>query len=106
MQFQFIASSKLTLEHKQGEPTSRHVRTDIILDISKGMDKSVYFDKEGLPTKAASKPMTQALVQGLVANIHQSHEKGFWDSAEHLRYIIAELEKGFAAVAKVSTGKF
>ena len=30
-----------------------------------------------------------------------AHEKGFRDSAEHLRWIIAELERGFIAVVDI-----
>jgi hypothetical protein len=31
-----------------------------------------------------------------------AHEYGFRDSAEHLRWIIAELERGFVTVANVT----
>lgn len=52
--------------------------------------ESGQFNKDGL------KAQTQAMVQGLVANIFAGHEDKEWDSAEHLRYIIKNLENGFA----------
>jgi len=39
-------------------------------------------------------------------NIHMAHEKGFRDSAEHLRWIISELERGFVTVANVEQSNF
>lgn len=92
------------MAHEKGASTSRLVATDFRLDISENLDRRVYLDKEDLPTKAAIKPLTQAFIQGLVGNIHAAHEKGYWDSADHLRYIINELQRGFIEVAKVSTG--
>lgn len=92
------------MAHEKGAPTSRHIATDFRLDISKNLDSGVYLDAEQLPTKAGIKPLTQAFIQGLVGNIHMAHERGYWDSAAHLRYIIDELQRGFIEVADVSTG--
>lgn len=68
------------------------------------MKQDEYNDRRGLPTKAGSHALTNAFVQGLVGNIHHAHQKGFKDSAEHLRYIIAELERGFINVATTQEG--
>jgi hypothetical protein len=59
-----------------------------------------------LPTKEGTKVLSNVFIQGLVGNIHQGHENGFWNDVEHLKYIISELEKGFAAVANVGTSTF
>ena len=98
MEFSFKAEVVLTLEHSQNDLTSKHVATDFNLEVSKNMDAKSYLDSDGLPTKDGAKVLTTVLIQGLIGNIHNCHEKGFRDSAEHLRYIISELERGFVAV--------
>lgn len=50
--------------------------------------------------------VSEVLVQGLIGNIHLAHEKGFRDSAEHLRWIISELERGFIEVTNVQQSNF
>jgi len=101
MEFSFEAKVVLTLEHKKGMATSKHVATDFNLEVIGELDRKQYLDKEDLPTEAGSKVLSNVLVQGLVGNIHMAHEKGFRDSAEHLRWIISELERGFVTVASV-----
>lgn len=106
MEFSFEAKVVLTLEHKKEMTTSKHVATDFNLVVSDNLVRSQYLDKEGLPTLAGSKVLSNVLVQGLVGNIHLAHEKGFRDSAEHLRWIISELERGFITVANVEQSNF
>lgn len=106
MEFEFKGICVLRLEHKPGWSTSQHVATDFNLEMSDNLQKSKYLDSDGLPTEDGSKTLTNVLVQGLVGNIHMAHERGFKDSAEHLRYIIAELERGFASVAEVQKSNF
>jgi hypothetical protein len=106
MKFQFTTKVVLTLEHETGATTSKHVATDFNLTkISNNLDAGRYL-KKGQPTKDGSHVITNCLVQGLVGNIHMAHQMGFKDSAEHLRYIISELERGFIEVAKVSESEF
>lgn len=100
--FSFTAISQVAMEHETGTPLSKHVETNIRLEVSENLDKSRYVTKTGLPTKEGVKPLTAALIQGLIANIHAAHQIGHWDSAQHLRYIIEELEKGFVAVAEIT----
>jgi hypothetical protein len=106
MQFSFEAKVVLTLEYKKGWTTSSHIATDFNLYVTGQLDKKEYLDAEGLPTKSGAKALSNVLVQGLIGNIHMAHEKGFQDSAEHLRWIISELEKGFIAVANTSQSNF
>jgi len=106
MEFSLEAKVVLTLEHKKEMTSSKHVSTDFNLFVSDNLDKKQYLDKDGIPTKDGSKSLTMVLTQGLIGNIHQAHEKGFWDSAEHLRYIISELERGFVSVAYSSNSNF
>lgn len=100
MKFQFTATSRITLEHNQGDATSYHRTTQVRLDVSNNLDAKQYIDR-GVPKKKGVKPLTEALIQGLVANIHAAHDKEYWDSAEHLRYIISKLERGFSHVVDV-----
>ncbi len=102
----FTGVSRVTLAHEKGMTTSRHVATDFFLEVSDNQDKTMFLDKEEMPTKIGTKPLTQCFIQGLVGNIHHAHQKGFWDSAEHIRYIISELERGFAQVATIEKTTF
>lgn len=106
MQFTFSVISRITLEHFKGQTKSKHIKTDLLLHCSPNLKRSLYLDKKELPTKEGLQPMTLALIHGLVGVIHMGHQKGWRDSAEHLRFIIAELEKGFANPADVSEGIF
>lgn len=106
MEFEIEGRCVVKLEHKKGETTSTHVATDFNLDVSKNMSRKMYLDEEDLPTQAGTKALTQCFVQGLIGNIHNAHEKGYWDSAEHLRYIIKELERGFIAVPTIYKSNF
>lgn len=106
MNFTLEATCVLELEHKIGKETSNHVSTKFNLEVSKNLDQKHYLQNDGMPTKDGTKAITMVFTQGLIGNIHQAHENSLWDSAEHLRYIIAELEKGFVQVAYTSTSKF
>lgn len=107
MQYEFETKVVLLCERNEGEEKSRLLGVQMNLDTSNNLDVSQYLDHEGLPNKDGSKVMTQCLVHALIGNIHQSHQKGFRDSAEHLREIIETLEKGFAdATVKVVKSKF
>lgn len=104
MRYKITGIVTVTADYTPGDHKSTHVCTDFRLEVSKHLDQSQYNDKKGLPTKGGSHALTQAFVQGLVGNIHHAHQKGFRDSAEHLRYIISELERGFAAVGYPAEG--
>lgn len=106
MELSFEAKVVLMLEQKPGMTMAKHVATEFNLYPSKELNQDLYKDNEGLPTKEGSKALANVLIQGLVGNIHIAHEKGFRDSAEHLRWIIAELEKGFVTVANVYKSDF
>lgn len=96
----------VTLEYKEGQSKSNHVATDFNLDVSENLDREMYLDKDDMPTKEGVKALSQCFIQGLIGNIHYAHEKGYRDSAEHLRYIISELERGFIEVPNVSKDTF
>lgn len=106
MEFSFEAKVVLRLEQKPGMSISKHVATDFNLYVSKELDINKYLDKESLPNKDGSNAISNILIQGLVANIHMAHQKGFRDSADHLRWIISELERGFVQVTNVEKSNF
>lgn len=95
---------KVTMEHSKGAITSVVKATDFYLTISKNLDQGKYLDKNGLPTAAGSHSLTVAFVMGLIGNIHMAHKKGYRNDAEHLRYIIAQLERGFVELAEPEEG--
>ena len=101
MKFGFTAIARLVLDHVPGSSNSQHVQTDLRLELEGPLNKKMYLDKE-LPTVDGARSLTTAMVSGLVANIHNCHQKGWIDSAKHLRTIIAELERGFASPAAVT----
>jgi hypothetical protein len=106
MVFDFEGRCVLQMAHEKGMTTSKHVQTKINLDCSKNLNRSQYLDKEDLPTADGAKVLTNVFVQGLVANIHSAHQKGYWNDAEHIRYIISELERGFVENAIAGTSTF
>lgn len=101
--FTFTVITKLHLTYEQGAKTSLHNGLDLRLELSKNLQKEKYLVRD-LPTKEGSHVITGALVQGLIANIKMSHEKGWRDESEHIRYIISELQRGFVQDATVSEG--
>lgn len=104
MEFHFTGIVKVTMDHIPGSSNSKHVATDFRLQPGKNLIQDQYNDKAGLPTKSGSHALTQTFVQGLIGNIHYAHQKGYRDSADHLRYIIGELERGFAEVVQQGVG--
>lgn len=103
MEFYFTAISQIELEHKPGDKTSRHIATNIKIVPSDNLDREKYV-LNNEPTLEGSRVLTEALTQGLIANIHASHQLGYVDSAQHLRHIIEQLESGFVRIANISKG--
>lgn len=98
--------AKVVLHLEDTKKGMMHRGTEFNLYMSSNLDQSHYITKEGVPNAEGAKALTQVLVQGLVANIHSCHEEGYIDSAEHLRAIISELERGFIEVTNVETTTF
>lgn len=103
MEFKIEAIAAITLRPNQDGKTSELLCTEFTLSTSANMDRGAYV-QNGQPTRDGSHALTQAFVQGLLGNLHYAHQAGFRDSAEHLRYIIAELERGFVRPVQVERG--
>ena len=106
MKFGFEARCAIDLEYQEGQKKSKHYETRFFLDCSPNLDRSHYIDKNNVPTKEGSKALSNVFIQGLIGNIHLANEKGYLNDAEHLRYIISELEKGFVSVVKIDQTKY
>jgi hypothetical protein len=100
---EFTATSVLTVTPTEGGSSINLVK--VYLKISENLNSEVYVHPDGMPKKPGLNASTHCFIQGLVSNIHVGHQKGIWDSAEHLRFIIAELERGFVEQFTVSTGR-
>lgn len=96
----FTAMSKITVKPNPNGKSSKLLDSNITLKISENLDPDYYYtdNEKGLFKLPAVKVMTQAFVQGLIANVKSAHFNGLWDEAEHMRYIIDELGKSFAEV--------
>lgn len=97
--FYFTAISKIGLTHRDGEPTSKLAETSVRLEISKNLDKKRYLNNRDLPTEDGIKPMQQAFIQGIMTNIKFADKNGWWKEAEHMQYVIDELQRAYVAVA-------
>lgn len=91
----FEAISRITLNHEKGATTSELVASDLRLECSGNLDKSQYIDGQGLPRKDALKPITNALVMGLILNMRMAAKKGWWKEGEHMQYVIDQLQRAF-----------
>lgn len=96
-EYHFCAISKITLEHEQGAPLSTLKASDLRLEVSGNLDRSVYLDGKSLPRKEALKPISNALVMGIITNIKMGAQKGWWKDHEHMQYVIDQLQRGFVA---------
>lgn len=100
--YHFAAISKLTLEYEKGAPASAVKSVDTRLEVSGNLERSEYVDSRGLLKKDGLKPMTQALIMGLISNMRMGAEKGWWKEHEHMQYVIDELQRMFVVTGDVS----
>lgn len=69
--------------------------TDVSMGVSPNIDIKKYFGEEEYPNQHGCAVITKTLVSALSGNIKMAHEKGYIDSAKHLRMIISQLEEMF-----------
>lgn len=83
----------MTIEPKGGGSTLKETHTEMTtrpIQVLEG-----WLDEDGELDANGKKAHTHALVQSLISCIHSNHAGGHWDSADHYRYILKELERGF-----------
>lgn len=95
--------SRLTLEFEPGSKKSKHLQTQVALQVSGSLDASKYTD-DGQVTQLGLPLLVYTYIQGLVACIHVGRAQGWRNDVEHLQYIIAELTRGFAENVDISAG--
>jgi len=101
MKATFMGIASIDLEFTPGCKTSKLIGVSIDFEGGQNTDMSFYKNEDDLPTAEGYKIMTQIFVQALNANIQLSHQLGYRDSAEHLQYILKELERSFIQVCSV-----
>jgi len=93
MKYEFEVLAMLTVDPSA---ENHNLQAKFALKVSDNLDESKYIDETtGQPTENGVKAVTSTLVAALGGNIHYAHQLGMVDSAQHLRHIIAELEKLF-----------
>lgn len=105
MIFEIEARVVVKLELQPGDKQPRLLQTQLNLGVSPNIDKTMYLEND-LPNANGAHVLTSTLIQGLVSNIHNSHQRGFWNDVEHITFIMSELEKGFVAIADAGEGNF
>jgi hypothetical protein len=103
MRLRFTVKSVLEVEYNQAKGTMMHKGSFYNVDVDYPLDIRQYVDEDGLPNDAGCEMATSVLTQSLISNIHVAHQQGFRNDAEHLRFIISELERGF--IENVNIGK-
>jgi hypothetical protein len=102
MEFELKGLVKLRIKPKKDKTGFSLQETKIRLEVSENLDIQQYITEKGNYNKDGTKALTNAFVQGLSANIHQAHQNGIMDSAEHLRFVISELERFFVENVNVN----
>jgi hypothetical protein len=105
MLFGFRARVDVDYEHTDKDQYSKVLATTFNIEPSPNLDRDEYMEND-LPTQEGCYALTETLCLGLIANIHLAHQKGYRDSAEHLRAIIQKLEDGFIEQTDIERGNF
>lgn len=106
MEYEIEVKSKCMYRWNQGDTTSQMLSSKLHLVIAPPLDASKYFMSPGMPSKDGSMMITANLVAAISGNIHYAHQNGFRDSAEHLLWVITELEKLFVEQHNIKRGTY
>lgn len=104
-EYSFTGIAKVKLKPDVEFTSSTLKSIDLRLEISENLDREKYLDANGLPQNLGIKAVTIALMAGLNANIYTAHHKKEWDSADHLRYVLDNLQRMFVENAEITTGE-
>lgn len=100
MEFYFTVKARMSLSNTKGSGVSKLNSVDLGLEMSPNLQYDKYVSNGEL-TEEGSKVVTTTLCSALIAQIKNAHHYGLRDDAEHLRFVISELERGFVAQADV-----
>lgn len=95
--FKLVIFAELDLDDPRKIPNAN----GFVFSIPNVLERDDFFDHQNDPSKMSVMFITKLLVEALSGNIHASHQKGYVDSAEHLRHAIGMLEDLFVANCKV-----
>lgn len=108
--FAFTAIIELEVKPKSEENGKNiavtHAGLKYSCEFSESINANMYFGEDRTLNKEGCEVFTTVAIEGLIANIHTMHQRGFRDSAEHLRYIIEKLEKGFVQQVEVGSAEW
>ena len=85
--------SQITVEVSQGDFMIKG--TDVSLGTTENLNESSFFDDDDFPNKEGCEIITRTLVAGISGNIYMAHQRGYIDSAAHIRLVIAQLQEMF-----------
>ena len=103
MQYSFKATVIVNYETTSIKGKSRVLSSSLNIQPSTELDERYYKEKSGLLTKEGLKALSSTLTAAMVSCIHAAHQLGYRDSAEHLRHVISDLERGFIQVGFLET---
>lgn len=101
----FSVLSTLNVKHdtNTGATNVADVKCSLV-GVTANMNFNSYFDPvTKTPNKDGVKTITNTLIHALAGNIHYANVNGIRNDAEHLRFIIGELEKAFVHQVDVHT---
>jgi len=75
----------------------------IILEPGPNLNRSLYVDKDDIPTADGAKAIIQCFIAGISAAITHAHQNGYRDESENLRHVINDLQRHFTAVKDADT---
>lgn len=97
-------TSEMIFDYDPVAEKTSNLRSQYLLEVSNNIQHDRYLDEKGLPNALGCKVVTETLVNALASNIHNAHQKGWKDSAEHLREIIKKLEDRFIDQVEIFEG--
>jgi hypothetical protein len=108
MEISFTGMARITLEWHKGMEMPKLLTADVGLSLSDNLDADHYVERgTTMPNGIAGvKALTQALLQGLQANIRAAHHHKHWNESEHIRYVIDELQRGFVEQIEIGEGRW
>lgn len=97
------AIATIEMEPVPGSPKmAKALGGSLEVKFSPNMDTDALIDDSGNPkNRDCAKMTSMALLNGLMANVHNSHRLDIWDSAEHFRWAIAQMEAMFVEQVEI-----